>query len=73
MFSDEEDNESGGLFGSNAAPKPQKTKTETRPKSKTTISLFDEDEQDDDFFVPSKPNSDATKKTTSNEVVEEVI
>ena len=54
LFSDEDEEEGGGLFGAPAV-KPQlpKVETKSKPKAKTTISLFDDDEQDDedeDFF-----------------------
>ena len=53
LFSDEDEEEGGGLFGAPAVPQLPKVETKSKPKSKTTISLFDDDEQDDedeDFF-----------------------
>ena len=61
LFSDEDEEEAGGLFGGPATKSSTKTENKTKAKPKSTISLFDEDEQDEeeDFFaapVTSKPS-----------------
>ena len=49
LFSDEDEDEGGGLFSAPAV--------KSKPKAKTTISLFDDDEQgeDEDFFAATVP------------------
>ena len=61
LFSDEDEEEGGGLFGAPAAKPQPKAEVKSIPQPKTTISLFDDDEQDEgeDFFaapVTSKVN-----------------
>ena len=53
LFSDEDEDEGGGLFSAPAARPQAKADVKSKPKAKTTISLFDDDEQgeDEDFFA----------------------
>ena len=53
LFSDEDGEEGGGLFGASPVKPQPKAEVKSRPKTKATISLFDDDEQDeeDDFFA----------------------
>ena len=57
LFSDEDEDDGGGLFGVPAAIRPQ-VKAEVKTKPKSTISLFDDD---DDFFAATKVTSKANR------------
>ena len=53
LFSDEDEDEGGGLFSAPAARPQAKADVKSKPKAKTAISLFDDDEQgeDEDFLA----------------------
>lgn len=78
LFSDDDEDEGGGLFGVPAARPQAKAEVKAKPKTKTTISLFDDDEQDEDedFFAATAtsnangvpPKTEPSKEKPKEEV-----